>query len=164
MAQSQLLYGGNLKTSEWMIFQPTSSWSATHCWRVIFETEFWKEDNKRFFPCNTIIVNKSSWTRHNTCWSVCLSVCWSVCLPVFLSLAWPVGLLSLYVYLSVGWHVCCLSVCPSFCLSVFLFVGWLVCWSICWLVGWFICLLVGLLVCLSVCLFFQLLPWLILQV
>lgn len=27
IAHSQLLYGGNLKTSAWMIFQPTSSWS-----------------------------------------------------------------------------------------------------------------------------------------
>ena len=126
---------------------------------------FGKKSTKRFFSCNTTIVNKNSWTRHHTyscspSWSVCLSVCWlacllsvclsapcSVCLSVCLSVCWLVGLL---VHLLVGWFVC-LSVCPLFCLSVFLFVGCLVSWSICWLVGWFVCLSVILSLCWLAC-------------
>lgn len=84
--------------------------------------------------------------------SVYLSVGQSVCQSF--SLAWPVGLLSLYVYLSVGMSAVCLSVCPSFYLSVFLFVGWLVRWSICWLVGLSVCCwLACWSVCPSVCFF-----------
>ena len=52
MAQSQLLYGGKRKTSAWIIFQPTSSWSAIEQQKLTFKTKWSSPIAPKIWPVN----------------------------------------------------------------------------------------------------------------